>query len=271
MSSKIRRIFPILGGEVTSGKGFIGKTKKIDPFGIFSEHIFGPINNYCCSCGHYNSKILYGNEVCPKCGVICAQNDLRYEVFGKIGLTFPIFKPSKKDKILKIIGHNKNSKALLNPKLADYLSSTLRYINVRFDRTGISIINELIYDESSVTIPFRITGLYSLYIVLMFIHKYLNVPSVSELFENEYITHTLKVLPPNLRMVSFDSITNKMRSPKINRYYTILLNYEKVNKKLKKNIITDEKDWIDETFGVIDNEKSYELLETIYSSRTNKK
>ena len=39
MSSKIRRIFPILGGEVTSGKGFIGKTKKIDLFGIF-QNIF---------------------------------------------------------------------------------------------------------------------------------------------------------------------------------------------------------------------------------------
>ncbi len=44
------------------------------------------------------------------------------------------------------------------------------------------------------------------------------------------------------------------------RYQTLVAPLEKPN----------QKDWMDETFGVMDDKESKELLETIYSSRANK-
>ena len=78
-----------LGGYVTSARDFIGKHRKIDQDGLFSEQIFGPVNSYKCACGNYNSKVLFNGKICPKCGVMCTNSDVRNESFGKIKLVFP--------------------------------------------------------------------------------------------------------------------------------------------------------------------------------------
>ena len=86
-----------LGGYVTSPKLFVGKKMEIDEDGLLSESIFGPINPFRCKCGKLNSKVVDNDgEPCPKCGVLCTNTDLRVKTFGKIKLTFPCIKPTKK-------------------------------------------------------------------------------------------------------------------------------------------------------------------------------
>jgi PHD/YefM family antitoxin component YafN of YafNO toxin-antitoxin module len=58
---------------------------------------------------------------------------------------------------------------------------------------------------------------------------------------------------------------------KRDKTFVVVMDYKRYQNLINPPKKQDEKDWIDETFGVIDNEESYELLETIYSSRTNKK
>ena len=248
-----KQIKPTLGGYVTSSKSYVGTQNKIVPMGLFSEQIFGPINSYCCSvsCRNYSERQLYENKVCPKCGGICGPNDLRYETFGKINLTFPIIKPTKKKEILNIIG-TANS-ILLNPNRTDYLNYTHRYIGIKNDLSDIMIFKELIADKKYTIIPFRITGLYSLYIVFKLIDRYFQMPQITNLFTDNCITKELYVIPPNLRLVIFDHAKKKIISTPINKLYTSILNYEENNLLIKDRIEQDEDDIIGK---IIDNMKN---------------
>ena len=145
----MEKIFPTLGGYVTSSQEYIGQQNKINPDGLFSEQIFGPMNSYCCSlqCRNYIDKKLYEGKICPKCGGICASNSLRYKTFGKIKLSFPIIKPQFKREILNIIGNNNS--ILLNTKRIDYLSSTARYIAIKNDKSEIKVVSDLSYSNNN--------------------------------------------------------------------------------------------------------------------------
>ena len=94
------------------------------------------------------------------------------------------------------------------------------------------------------TIPFRITGIYSLYLVLKFLKENIKVPGAIEIFEKNYITNELKVLPPNLRLLSYDAVKKEIRTPDINKFYTSILRLNKINAPLTPNILMDEEDWI---------------------------
>lgn len=233
----------VLGGYVTSPKSFIGKYRKIDQSGLFSEQIFGPTHSHCCACGNYNSRVLYDGKTCPKCGVICASNSMRYDVFGKIKTVFPVIKPSKRDKVLKII-KNRN-KMIIDPIRADYISAITKFVAVKIDKSKIQIVDNLTPIPDYLTIPFRITGIYSLYLCFKFIDTYFKVPEVTEIFENEYITHEIKVLPPNLRIITYDESKKEERVPKINKFYTCILNLNKTNEIYQSNLHLDEQDWLD--------------------------
>jgi DNA-directed RNA polymerase beta' subunit len=56
------------------------------------ERIFGPVNNYACSCGKWrgeNNK----NMICDRCGVKLTTNDSRRQRFGHMELHEPIAHP----------------------------------------------------------------------------------------------------------------------------------------------------------------------------------
>lgn len=231
-----------LGGYVTSPRDFIGKQRKIDSNGLFSETIFGPQQSYICSCGNYNAKVLYKGKVCPKCGVLCDSNDLRYTTFGKIKTVFPFIKPNKREKFLKIIGH-KNSN-IIDPNRADYLNSTHRYIGIHQTKLTIKIFTSLDEDNTYLIIPFRITGIYSLYLVLKFLKDYMNVPQAIEAFDEGYIVDEVGVTPPNLRLVTYDESKKEVRTPEINKHYTCLLRMNKSHQPIVNNLPIDEEDWL---------------------------
>lgn len=230
-----------LGGYVTSPRDFIGKTRKIDEDGLFSEKIFGPVHSYRCACGKY-TKTLHMNEVCPNCHVLCASNELRSITFAKIPLIFPIVKLSKREKFLKIVGSR--NKKIINPTRADYLSSTTNYIAMKTDKSKIQIVHSLIPKSGFLVIPFRITGIYSLHLVLRFLKEYLNVPSAQEIFDKKYLVNDIKVLPPNLRLITYDAVKREIRTPNINKYYTAILRLNKRNIVFSPNLALDEEDWL---------------------------
>ncbi|WXB47331.1 MAG: DNA-directed RNA polymerase subunit beta' [Candidatus Shikimatogenerans sp. Tmey] len=99
-------------GEVLLPETINYKTHKPEPNGLFCEKIFGPINNYKCFCGKYNS-IIYKNIICDNCGVKITKNDIRRINIGHVKLIIPIvhiwfFKilPNKISYILNISSKN---------------------------------------------------------------------------------------------------------------------------------------------------------------------
>ncbi|WOX79256.1 DNA-directed RNA polymerase subunit beta' [Candidatus Shikimatogenerans bostrichidophilus] len=76
-------------GEVLSPETINYKTKKPELNGLFCEKIFGPINNYECSCGKYKNKI-YKGIICDKCGIKITKKNVRRKRMGHIKLCVPI-------------------------------------------------------------------------------------------------------------------------------------------------------------------------------------
>ena len=233
-----------LGGFVTSPKGLIGKNQEIDEKGIFSERIFGPIHSFRCKCGNLKTQVLDAGKICPKCGVLCGPNSLRLKTFGKIKLVFPVIKPTKRLKFNKITG--RSNKTLIEPKFADASKSESRYLAVQKDGERLIIVNTLDNTNNYYTIPFRITGIYSFILALKYVAKYLNLDVANNLFDSEYIIYVLRVIPPDLRMARIDPERNEIRTPKINDFYTSILNLNKSHGALLVNLEADEESWLEQ-------------------------
>ena len=75
--------------------------------GLYSEQIFGPVNNYKCQCGKIFGKINAGVK-CPDCEVLCDRNSLRSEIFAKIDLPEGIYiiNPIFKNSVREIFGRH---------------------------------------------------------------------------------------------------------------------------------------------------------------------
>jgi len=231
-----------LGGFVISPKGLIGKNQEIDENGIFSQALFGPIHNFRCKCGNLKTQVLDANKLCPKCGVICGPNSLRLTTFGKIKLVFPIIKPTKKPKFSRIVG--RQNKTLLEPKFADASKSETRYLAVQKDGQRLLVVNQLDGNPNYYTIPFRITGIYSFILSLKYVANYFKLDIAKNLFDEGFIINILRVIPPDLRMAKIDPERNEIRSPKVNDYYTSILNLNKSHGALLSNLKVDEEMWM---------------------------
>lgn len=53
--------------------------------GLFSEQIFGPVDDYKCQCGRYIGR-EYANTVCENCRVLVTTSDIRLSTFAKISV-----------------------------------------------------------------------------------------------------------------------------------------------------------------------------------------
>lgn len=239
-----------LGSFVSSPKGLIGKNQEIDENGIFSQRIFGPIHNYKCKCGNLKTQVLDAGKICPKCGVVCGPNSLRLTTFGKIKLVFPVIKPTKKSKFSRIVG--KQNKTLLEPKFADASKSETRYLAVQKDGQKLLIVNQL-DNPNFYTIPFRITGIYSFILVLKYLSKYWKLEIVNQFFEKDFIIEVLRIIPPELRMAKIDPERNEVRMPRVNDFYTSILNLNKSHGALLSNLKIDEQIWMDQINSNIKN------------------
>ena len=76
-------------GEVLKPETINYRTLKPENDGLFAENIFGPAQDFKCSCGKY-SRIRYRGIVCDKCGVEVTLSRVRRERMGHITLSAPV-------------------------------------------------------------------------------------------------------------------------------------------------------------------------------------
>ena len=219
--------------EVTSASLFLDKSyMKIDPGGILSETIFGPINNFRCSCGNLNSKSLHAGQLCPKCNVLCCSSEVRYTTFGKIDLIFPVVKKQKQEMLIKIL--KKKHKKIIDPIQADLNSSTHSYMKYISDCDDIKLVS--VYDEDC--IPLAITGLFSLYICFYTLSELYGSALANEIITKAF-TSTLLVTPPDTRssLVAENKGNTVLYKSDIDDLYINILNIQKYNKENYGDII----------------------------------
>lgn len=250
-----------LGGEVTSTKFYTGKYSLIDEQGLLSESIFGPTKDFKCKCGRLNTESLDGGKICDRCGVLCGSSDLRLRTFGKITLVFPVIKPTKKKYFKKIVGHQ--HKHLLDPKKADALAATSRYLSINYPQADtLKIVNNMNNVSGWFIIPIRITGLYSFILSLKYVAEILGFDVAKELFEKKYIIDVVKVLPPDIRPVVRDPKNkSELRYVEINKHYISLINQNNQNKPIKDVARSKEHDWFERMRYNITNNVEDELVD----------
>jgi len=83
------RILDWSEGEVTKPETINYRTQRPEKHGLFDERIFGPVEDYECSCKKYRG-IRYKGIVCEKCGVEITRSIVRRERMGHIELCVPV-------------------------------------------------------------------------------------------------------------------------------------------------------------------------------------
>jgi len=76
-------------GEVTNAETINYRTHKPEKDGLYAEQIFGPENDYECSCGKYKGK-KYEGITCEKCSVLVTSSAARRINIGHISLVSPV-------------------------------------------------------------------------------------------------------------------------------------------------------------------------------------
>ena len=76
-------------GEVTKPETINYRTQRPEKHGLFDERIFGPVEDYECSCKKYRG-IRYKGIECEKCGVEVTRAIVRRERMGHIDLCVPV-------------------------------------------------------------------------------------------------------------------------------------------------------------------------------------
>ena len=76
-------------GEVTKPETINYRTQRPEKHGLFDERIFGPVEDYECSCKKYRG-IRFKGITCEKCGVEVTRSIVRRERMGHIELCVPV-------------------------------------------------------------------------------------------------------------------------------------------------------------------------------------
>ena len=75
-------------GEVKKAETINYRTLKPERDGLYCEKIFGPTQDFECSCGKYK-RLRYKNIICDRCGVEVTRSKVRRERMGHIELATP--------------------------------------------------------------------------------------------------------------------------------------------------------------------------------------
>jgi len=195
--------------------------------GLYSEQIFGPLNNYKCNCGHLFSKENKGLR-CEKCGVLCDTNSLRSSTFAKIELPRNIYiiLPIFQNLLSNIFGQTAIKSLLNNSKYDDnkqkpYVYSLKQEKLVKLNRVSKEepIILKEVYD---------ITTLHILYRKMLRNKNYrhLILDYMADVRIAKYIfTNTILVIPPDSRPLA--KLNNQYQAHPITAAYTEILKNKK--------------------------------------------
>ncbi len=83
------RILEWSQGEITKPETINYRTQRPEKHGLFDERIFGPVEDFECSCKKYRG-IRYKGITCEKCGVEVTRAIVRRERMGHIELCVPV-------------------------------------------------------------------------------------------------------------------------------------------------------------------------------------
>ena len=106
MSTK--KVLELSHGEVTVDDTISFRNNKPYNGGLFCEKIFGPINDFICSCGALQG-ISFKGKVCTTCGVEVNSSKVRKDRFGHISLPIPVLNPLSHNLASKVLGIPKKS------------------------------------------------------------------------------------------------------------------------------------------------------------------
>lgn len=190
--------------EVTSDKIYIDNLKtKLDPNGLMSEQIFGPLKSYSCACGKLSSKILHNGKTCPICKVKCCSNDMRYKQYARIRIPFPMMNTLNKKVLQKVT--TKTNKSILSPVQFDMTSTSKIYLYYDKSKDKLILKNGT-YDNVN-GIPVIISGNFSFYLAIYVVYKLYN-SRAAELCLNQFFFDLL-VIPPGSRQPFVKENQNK--------------------------------------------------------------
>ena len=90
-------------GRVTRPDTINFRTKKPERGGIHCARVFGPIEDLSCICGRLRGP-EHDDQVCDRCGVLCARSSLRRERWGHIESPVPLIHPGLGPRIASELG-----------------------------------------------------------------------------------------------------------------------------------------------------------------------
>lgn len=213
--------------EITSDKLYVKNA--INQESLLSEVIFGPTRDYKCSCGKYSFKHIHGEQICPSCNVKCTSSDIRYNTFAKINLPFCIINTFKKNDFNSITG--KNFKNFLSPTQYDLFSSLKLFISYEQVTDAIRISNKFTSDS----LPFKLNGIYSLFIALNVISEVYKSEKAEDLLKSFY--NEILVIPPETRVTLLvEDTRRKLIKHKITEIYIEIIRNKNYILKENKNI-----------------------------------
>lgn len=208
--------------KVTSENFFLDKDNKlIDPKGLFSQQIFGPIRNYKCECGTYSFKSLHKDKRCPHCRVLCTNNDVRYTTFAKIVLDIPYINKIGFKNLSKIMS-TKTNHVIDNIK-RDLSLTTKNYLT--YNKNGrVKLLNEKDISSSDEYINITVTGIYSLYLSILSLNYILSNDTSRNLLN--CFNKELLVVPPKCRnTIKLDN--SKLIKSDIDEWYQNVIRIKK--------------------------------------------
>lgn len=199
--------------QVTNPKCFT--RNKYTPDGLFSEKIFGPVEDYKCQCGRYQGR-EYSNKVCENCGVMITTSNTRLTTFAKI--TIPdeccTVNPLVMQMMLaiKLKGLNGvNLSRVIRGREIAYFDN-----NGRLKKTTRGTEECDLYGRTG---PMFFKQ--DLYPYLLFKNE--DLQAFDKLYGRYLFIHTLPVIPPDTRMMSVSTSSRVRFSEEINICYDKIL------------------------------------------------
>lgn len=125
----------ISSGEVTVPEtlDFRYKPPKPEPGGLHCEKVFGPVNNFECSCRSLIGRRHRGT-VCMRCGVEVGLSIVRYQRMGHINLPIPVIHPLATKGISRLFD--------FSPRIIKELRDCVKLIRVDNHPNGIFVVND---------------------------------------------------------------------------------------------------------------------------------
>jgi len=174
--------------------------------GLFSEQIFGPVDDYKCQCGRYVGR-EYINTVCENCKVLVTSSDIRLSTFARISVPSYccVINPIVLNILLRYYLPSKFNKLML-----DKIIQGKEFIKIEDD--VITIIDRSIEGAKTGPLVFK----EEIYPILL---ENEDVKQFDSLYNNYLFVTTIPVIPPDVRPLFMSESGRAIYQEDINEAY----------------------------------------------------